>query len=818
MSLRRLSSFHALVVLMLAVGVGATTAIFSVVEGVLLRPLPFPNPDRLVLVGEYSPQIAAAYGNFHFFNTPSAIRAWEQEATDFQSLAALQGTRFILAGNGAPRALDGARVTTDFFDVLQARPLLGRFFSAEDAGDSTRPMVITEALWRSAFGADPTVIGRTIGASGSQARVIGILPAHLSISGSELGPMTAGRPTEFFVPFAFGPTFGGDLQRVWTNFNFTSIGRLKPGVSLEHARAQLNTIQARLAANAPDPAPGMTLQGEITPVLEYATGNYRQQLWLLLLAVAAVLLVISVNIGGLWVSRVVDRRHDWGIRLALGAPPGRLAKQVLNEGLALGLVGGVLGVICAAAALRGLLALAPQEMTRLDQVHVSVPILAAGVLLSTFAGLLAAMFPALRVARGDPQGSITGRGRSATAGQESVRSRQVLIGLQSALSTSLIAVAGLLGASLYHLMTRDAGFHASEAIEARVLTSTYDNADRERILRQLPSAIEAIPGVGSVGVTSHLPLQGETWIDNAGAPGKEYPPSQQPRVNVRFIGGSYFAAMGIPLIAGRDFMESDRPAGRPPVTDAESEAMHQVVLISEATARSIWPEREPETLIGQSIAIDGGTPTIIGVASDVLDGTLTSAPPAVVYQPYWNWNPASFALVIRTSLPAAAIAGPLRDAIGQLAPDAPVSGIRPLEALRSEATAPQRYQFTLLLTFAGLALGLAAIGVYALVSHSVAQRRKELAIRMALGAQAGDIRGQVARQGLMPVAVGAAVGLAGALAGGRLLESLVYGVGSHDPTALGAAVGVVLLAATLACLVPARRATKVDPIGALRAE
>ena len=817
-NLRRISAFHILMVVMLAVGVGATTAIFSVVNGVLLRPLPFPDPRQLVLVGEQSPQIPQGSEKFQFLDTPSAYFAWRERASDFQAMAALQGTSFTLAGQGEPQVLDGVRVTPAFFDVLEAKPELGRFFAPADAADNSHPMVITDALWRSAFNADPGVIGRTVGAPGHEARVIGVVPADFRIGGSELGPMTAGKPTEFFVPFEFGPRFGGDLRSVWSNFNYAVIGRLKPGVTVEQALAQLDIIQANLSADAPDRAPGMTLRGQITPVLDYATQGSRQGLWLLLGAVGAVLLVITVNLGGLWVSRVVDRRREWAIRVALGAEAGQLARQVLGEGLILGLVGGALGTACASAGLQGLLALAPSDIPRLDQVHVDWRVLAAGLVVSAAAGLLTGLVPALRVGRGDPQEALQAGGRAATAGPAGVRSRQVLIGLQAALTTVLIAVAGLLGLSLYQLMTRPTGFSTDHAVAARVVTWSYGDAERDRILQQITSAVAALPGVRAVGLTSHLPLQGETWIDAAGVPGKQYPPVQQPSVNVRFVGGEYFSAMGIPLVAGRNFRETDRPAGWPPRSDADEREMHEAVIISEATARLIWPGRDPRTLVEQQLRVNGLTPTIVGVAADALDGTLISAAPAVVYEPYWNWDPGAFALVLRTALPLGALAGPLRAAVWKLAPNAPIPEIGPLGSLRAAATAPQRYQFTLLMTFAGLALLLAAIGVYALVAHSVAQRKKELAIRLALGAPAGAIRGLIAGQALAPVGLGALGGLAAALAAGSLLRSLLYGVAAHDPATLGAAAGVVLLAAALACVVPAQRAVRVDPNAALRAE
>ncbi|HUH82009.1 MAG TPA: ADOP family duplicated permease, partial [Solirubrobacteraceae bacterium] len=786
--MRRISAFHVLVAAMLAVGVGATTAIFSVVNGVLLRPLPFPDPQQLVLVGERSAQLAQASEQFQLFDTPSAVLAWREQATDFQAMAAVQGAAFTLTGQGEPRVLDGVRVTPAFFDVLDVKPELGRFFAPADAADGSHPMVITDALWRSAFNADPGVIGRTVGAPGHEARVIGVVPAEFRIGGGELGPMAVGDPTEFFLPFEFGPDIGGDLRSVWSNFNYTVIGRLKPDVTASQALAQLNVIQARLAADAPDRQQGLTLQGQITPVLDYATRGSRRELWLLLGTVGAVLLVISVNLGGLWVSRVVDRRRDWAIRIALGAEPGRLARQVLGEGLALGLVGGALGVACAAAGLRGLLALAPRNIPRLGEVHADWRVLAVGLLLSAAAGLLTGLVPALRAGRGDPQESLKAGSAATTAGPAGVRSRQGLIGLQAGLTTLLVAVAGLLGFSLYKLMTKPVGFSTEHAALARVVINSYGAADRDRILQEVTAAASAIPGVRAAGLTSHPPLTGETWIDGAGVPGKEYPPAQTPTVNVRFVGGEYFSAMRIPLLAGRNFEESDRPASWPPASQAEEAKMHEAVIISAATARLLWPGRDPRTLVGEPIMVNDLTPTIVGVAADALDGTLTAAAPRVVYQPYWNWDPPAFSLVLRTSVPLGAIAGPLRAAVWRLAPNAAIPGIEPLGSLRAAATAPQRYQFTLLVTFAGLALLLAAIGVYALVAHSVAQRRKELAIRLALGASAGAIRGLIAGQALAPVAVGALAGLAAALAGGRLLQSLLYGVGAHDPAALGAAV------------------------------
>jgi predicted permease len=482
-------------------------------------------------------------------------------------------------------------------------------------------------------------------------------------------------------------------------------------------------------------------------------------------------------------------------------------------------VGGAAGIALARWGVAALLPLIPAGvLPAYADVRVNGGVIAFVFLLVVLCTVLAGLVPALRVGRGDPKESLNVSGRAATAGPASVRSRQGLIGVQAGLSTLLMAVAGLLGFSLYRLMTKPAGFSTEQAIQARVVISSYGDAQRDQILQQLTTAVEAIPGVQAAGLTSHLPLQGETWIDGAGVPGTQYPPAQQPSVNVRFIGGRYFSVMGIPLIAGRNFRESDRPAGWPPKGRADEETMHEAVIISEATAHLLWPGRDPRTLVGQPIMVNGLTPTIVGVAADALDGTLTAAAPAVVYQPYWNWDPPGFSLVLRTALPLSAIAGPLRAAVRALAPNAPIPEITPLSSLRAAAVAPQRYQFTLLMVFAGLALLLAAIGVYALVAHSVARRKKELAVRLALGAPPAVIQELIAGQALVPVALGALAGVAAALVVGRMLQRLFYGVSTHDPATLGAAAGVVLLAAALACVLPARRAARVDPMEALRYE
>ena len=800
---------------MLALGVGATTAIFSVVDGVMLRPLPFPDPGQLVLVGERMPSIPS-FDRFAYFDTPAAFFAWQHRATDFSGLAALQGNSFTLAGSGRPRLLHGARVTSNFFDVLEVRPQLGRLFAPPDETDTSRPMVITDALWRSAFNADPGVIGRHVGVPGTDARIIGVLPAGFRLAGRELGPMLDGEPTEYFLPLYFDPAMGSDLTAVFSNFNYTVIGRLRPGVTQSHALAQLNVIQADLARTAPEKLP---LYAQLTTVRDYAVAEARQELWLLLGGVGAVLLIICVNLGGLWTTRIADRRRDWAIRAALGAAPGRLVRQILGESVVLALVGSGLGIACAAVGLRALLAVAPADIPRLDEVRMDWRVLAFGVALALAAGLVTGLVPALRLGHGHPQADLKGGGAATTAGHASLRSRRILIGVQAALSTLLLVVTGLLGVSFFQLMTRPAGFTAEHALTAKVIINAYTDQQRDHILRELPAAVEAIPGVTRAAFTSHLPLQGETWIDDAGVPGRVYTTAEQPHVNVRFVSPGYFETVGIPLLAGRGLAESDRPAGWPPKDRAAEAAMPGAVVLSRAAAQLLWPGVDPRDLVGRKIVHnDQMTATVVGVAADALDGALTGAPPAVLYMPYWKYPPYSPSLVLRTTLPPSALEGPLDAAVWRLAPDAPIPSLEPLTAIRAAAVAPQRYQLTLLLLFAAVALLLAATGVYALVAHSVTQRRKELAIRMALGARRGDLWSLVLRHALGPVVWGVAAGLVVALAARRMLASLLFDVSPANPAVLAAVAAAVLIAAVVASLQPAFRATRTDPIKALRSE
>ena len=429
----------------------------------------------------------------------------------------------------------------------------------------------------------------------------------------------------------------------------------------------------------------------------------------------------------------------------------------------------------------------PANIPRLNEVHLDWPVLAFGLGLSVLAGLLTGLIAAFRLESSDPQAVLKAASGSATPDRSSVRSRQGLIALQAALSTLLLAAAALIGLSFYRLVNQDVGFTTQHALAASVVINAYNDSQSEAILRELPPAVEAVPGVTDAAVTSWLPLDGETWVDSLGVPGRAWPAGQKPMTNVRFIGPGYFRALGIPLLAGRDVAESDRPAGWPPKSSADEAKMHEVVVVSLTTVHMLWPGISPQQALGRAILFNGSAmPVVVGVAADART-SLTASTPAVTYQPYWTEPPRRFSLVVRSALPASALAAPLRAAIWKIAPNAPVPTVKPLADLESDAVAPQRYQLTLLLLFAGVAVLLAALGVYALVAHSVARRSKELAIRIALGARGGRIWSLVVRQALVPVLAGVLAGLVGDLAAGRILASFLFQTAPSNPGVLAAA-------------------------------
>jgi putative ABC transport system permease protein len=587
------------------------------------------------------------------------------------------------------------------------------------------------------------------------------------------------------------------------SFNFGCIARLAPGVSFERAGAELNTVQAVVAQSLPEK---IELLAGVIPLQQQITGGSRSSLVLLLAAVGAVLLIVCVNLANLLLARAAARRRELAVRLAIGAGAGRLLRQLLTESLLLASLGGALGVAVAAWALRVLLAGAPVDLPRMGEVQLDWRVLSFALAITVISGLLFGALPAWRAIRTDPQTALQAGGRS-TQGRHGGRTRRALIAAEVALSAACLVAAGLLLHSFSHVIQVDRGFRAE-----RTLTVTLDlpytrypgQQPQSQFVRALLDRVAAQPGVTEVGISNLIPLTGEGNNNVVMPEGVDWPIVERPLADQRIVNPGFFRAMGIPLLSGRVFQASD--------------GQRRVAVISAALARRLWPGENP---LGRRF-IQGDNKDhpveVVGVAGDIRGVSLTKTPNPTMYQPFWQNFQSHWGLVVRTASAPAALAGAIRHEIRRLDPQMPVPAFRTMEQLVDESLAQRRFQLDLVLLFALAALALAAVGVYGVVAQLVVQRTNEIGIRMALGARAADVRRMVLLEGLGPVAAGLAVGFAGALFGGRLVSGLLFGVRAADPLTFCSVAGVLLAAALAACLIPARRATRIDPLEALRYE
>ena len=802
-SFRRNPAFAAVAILTLALGIGANTAIFSMVNSVLLKPLAYREPGQLVVLQESIPQLSHLYPAFpanaaHFLT-------WRKECKSFQEMAAIRPTTLNLSGAGPAVQLNVARVSANLFHVLGVGPRIGRsFLEEEDKPGHDHVVILTDALWRQRFHSDAHLIGGKILLDDQPYDVIGILPPDFRIpKNNQLGDFVGMPPrTDLFKPMAWSKD---DLGQVG-DFDYGVIARLRPGVTVQQALAELNVVQDRIAKSIREDK--VDLRGVVLPLDEAVTGHARRGLLLLLGAVAAVLLIVCVNLANLSLARATARRRESAIRSALGASRARLVRQVLTENLLLAFVGGALGVMVAIVSLHLLVNSAPVDLPRLDEVRLDGRVMAFAFVISALSGLLFGLVPAWRMSRTEPQEALqSGGSRSSTEGRRGLRYRELLVSFEVGLSAVLLITAGLLIHSFARLMNVDRGFEVRKLITAEIAlphTGYEDGAKRQRFYSNVVTKTRALPGVISAAMVSVLPLDGESWVDVISKPADHRPMMRRPLANYRFITPDYFRTMGIPLRAGRDIEETDQ--GRP------------VVLISENAATRLWPGENP---IGKEFlrgAPDEKPYQIVGVVADIRTSSLQKKPDLMVYVPYWVRSQFTVALVARTAGDPRTQESAIRRTVGSVDSGAPVSRIRTMQQVMSESVESRRFQMLLIGLFAGMALLLASLGIYGVLAYSVARRTGEMGIRMALGARPGDVQTMVLRQGLKPVAIGLAAGIVGALALGRVLRSLLFEVSAADPATMAAVVAVLLAVAALACTIPARRAMRVDPMTALRYE
>jgi putative ABC transport system permease protein len=789
--------FAAMAVLSLAVGIGANTAIFSLVNGVLLRPLDFPDPERLVSIKLSSPQFA---GGRNLPINVAQLAAWRKRTQFFESIGAYRNATMSLTGDGHPELVGAAVVSANLFHVLGVSPQLGRtFVDEEDLAGQDHVVLIADSLWRRRFGADPTIVGRKLNLRGSSYTVVGVLPAGFAFpkEPQDLGHrMTA--EMEIFRPIGYRPD---DLVFEVGDLNYAAIARLKPGVPGPRALADLASVESAMEREI---HAKVSLIPEIGSLQQSMTGDVRQSLLVLMAAVGSVLLVLCVNLANLSLSRAAGRNRDAAIRTALGATRGDLARQSLAETAILSILGGAFGILLASAGLKGLIAAAPVDLPRLSEVTLDVWVLGFAVALSLATGLLFGTLPAVRSAAAVSVFDTLRAGGANTAGRGGLRLRNLLVSLEVGLCAALLVTAGLFLASFVRLTTIPKGFDIERVLAVDVLLpyAKYSkDEDTTRFFSRLLDQAKALPGVEAASISSYLPLRGESWVDILRVENDSRPEAQLPSANLRFISPGYFRTLRIPLRKGRDFETTDQN--------------RKVAVISESLARKLWPGQDP---IGRKLMDIGKPHEVVGVVGDARSTSLDQSPVDMLYIPLWQRPQNSSSVLVRTAMDSAGIASALRAAVWAVDKDVPVPLEHTLTQIMSESVARRRFQMTLVVLFAAAALVLAALGTYGVVSYTVTRRRPEIGIRMALGAGRGSVLGLILRQGMTPVFAGLAGGAIAALWIGQYVSSLLFEVSPHDPTAFAISATVLAVVSAAACWIPAQRATRVNPIEALRVE
>jgi predicted permease len=796
--LQRSPSFAITAVAILAIGIGANTAVFSVVNTVLLQPLPYSEPDRIYSVSEVIPELASQYPE-----VPANARHFVEwrRCTCFEDVAMIDPQQWNVAGDGEPERLTGARVTPNIFGMLGVAAQLGRTFTSADENDE-HVVVLSDALWRRRFGANPAAIGQSLVVDGQPHVVVGVLPPNFRNHFKRQGFDTAEQRVDIYRPWRV------DVQRVdWVgSHNYPAVARLAAGKTPEQALAEFNTLQASLTQNFEGPDRSFTLRGNLTPLKEQVVARGRVGLLLLLAAVGAVLLIGCLNLGNLILVRALAHGRETAIRAALGAGQGRLMRAALIESLLIACVGAALGAVIAFNLVGVFAAYAPAGLPRGDEIAMNSEALTFSALLALVCAAAFGLVPALRLMRINPQDSLRGSGR-ATEGAEPARLREWFVAAQIGLSAALLIIAGLLISSFVRLDGVERGYDAANVLTAEVSlpAGAYPDRDaRRRFYDQLVERLEARPEVSTAGVGSVLPLRGDAWADIVTVAGDERPLSERPIMDYRTVSPDYLAAMGIALYSGRPMQQADYP--------------RRVAVVSRRAAQSLWPGENP---IGKRFR--RGVPTepafeVVGVADDVRAAGLDRAPPPLVYVALWERSPDAGAIAIRSTLSPALAAELLRESVRAIDASIPISNVATMTEIESNSTAQRRFQTVLISTFAAAALLLSAIGIYGVVSYATARRTTEIGLRMALGARPRDIRAMVLRHSLRPIAVGLMAGVVAALALGRFIAAMLFGTDATDPTTFAAVAGIIAAAAIAASWVPACRAARTAPLAALRDE
>jgi len=791
-TLRRDAGFTTFVILIAGLGIGASSTVFSVVNTLLLRPLPFSDPSQLVWIANR--ETAGLSGQTTQVGHMLDLRERTRSLSALAGYFAFYGVGDnLLSGQGEPERLSGVPVSDNFFDVLGVTPQLGRVFNeAEGKWNGPKAVMLSDGLWRRRFGADPGIVGSSLTINDRPHAVVGVLPASFDF-GSVFAP---GSHFDLYFPFPLSP----ETNR-WGN-TMAMIGRLKPGVDATQAQAEIRTIARQITSEHPE---RNRFEGHVKPLAEQISGRMRLALWVLAGAVGTVMLIVCANLSNLLLARTASRQKELAIRSALGAGRGRLIAQMLGEGMILSCGGAIVGLILANAGTRALARLDAISIPLLRSVRTDEMTLAFTLAITIVTGTILGLASAFQTRSAALHESLKDATRGSTEGRRGAV-RNALVVSEIAFACVLLVGAGLLIRSLIRVLDVDIGFQPARAAtirvdpDSRVTTHEQRNAYTDEVLRR----VKEIPGVEGAGITDALPLgRNRTW--GARAKGVTYERGRAPTAFVRVVSDGYPAAMGIPLRAGRDLSPSDTLSSKP------------VILVNETLARTVWPGENPigKVILGACAA----EREVVGVVGDVRHLALESSSGNEMYLPMRQCrDQASNDLVVRSSMPLGPLSSALREALKPIAPNLSGNDFRTLQQLVDKSVSPRRFTVLLLGGFAVLALVLASLGIYGLISYSVNQRTQEIGIRMAIGASAGDVQRQIIRQTMSLAAVGMAIGAVASWGVARALRGLLFEVTAADPGTFLAMVVILTTVAVIAGYLPARRASRIDPMVALRAE
>ena len=791
-TLRRSLGFTTLAVLTLALGIGSTTVIFSVARGVLFRPLPFREPERLVLVQDRQPpsdDTPVSYPEF---------LSWRESIGSFEGLAASFNSSCALTGAGEPEEIWSVRASSSLLPLLGIEPVLGRSFRPEEERRDSEPVgIISDSLWKRRFGSDPGVVGRTLTLDGRATTIVGVLPPR--VAGVLPADSLFGQGRDIWLPLRLDTTVappGLHFMRV--------IGRLRPDLDLPRARAEVEAA-ADLLKKQQKTDHGVTIMA----LQEHVAGRLRPALLALLGAVSLLLVIACANVAGLLLARSAGRRTEIALRMALGAGRLRMVRQLVTESLVLSCLGGILGLILSYWGLDILVASCRDFLPRADEIAIDAAALAFTLLISLLTGVLFGLAPAAQISGSDLERGLREGGRSAGAGGAAGRLRGVLVVGEIALSLVLLVGAGLLAKSFARLLSTDKGFDPENVVSFSLSLphGVYPRTDQQsRFFEQTLDRLAALPGVSGAGAISELPLGGSGTNGAFRVEGRDDPPGSEPQAEKRIVSPDYFRVLRTPILAGRGFTAQDRP-GSP-----------AVAIINDALARRLFKGQDP---VGRRLEFNWetqGWQEIVGVVGDVKQYGLQEEMLPTIFVPHAQRPEPAMAVVVRSSLRPDQLVPEIRRQVAALDRDRPLIQVRTMEQVIADSVADRRLPMLILGGFAVAALLLGAIGVYGIVGYSVAQRTQEFGIRMALGARRSDVVRMVLGQGLRLALCGLLIGLAGSLAVARLITGLLFGITPADPATLAATSLLILGVALLACYIPARRAARVDPMVALRYE